>query len=111
MESYDEARRRERTGGVPRLRCRSAYLPEVVSLAELDTVVTQQVVGGRHVKEEVRQRPVAQEDEPVERKCTARCVDRYGTCLRTFELLGLEPAEIFDRTIDARHELGEGRLL
>ena len=78
----------------------SGDLAEEIGFAELDTVVAQQVVRSRDVKEEVRQRPVAQEYETREGERAARCIDRNRAAFGAFELLRLEAVQVVDGAIN-----------
>src|SRR5262245_21599575 len=73
------------------------HATQVVGLADLHAVMAQQVVRRRHVEEEVRDRPVAQEDQSRKGERCARGIDRDRARVRALELRGLEALQIIDR--------------
>src|SRR5262245_7963685 len=80
---------------------------EEVELAELETVVAQDSVRHRQVEVEVRQRELEQVVLAVELQRANRRLDLDGASLGAGELLAPESADVVDRTLDARLQLGE----
>src|SRR5512147_2587245 len=92
-------------GGSPCARpSRGLDRADEVALAEFDAVVAQDVVGGRGVKEEIRQRYVGQIGKSLEAQRLVADLHLHVPLLRAGEASRKEALHVVDRPRDARLE-------